>query len=198
MGKIFRRGLIAIAPLALTLALFFWFFNALEGIFSVPLKAMIGTYYFSGLGILVALVLIFCVGIVINSWLIQRCSKVIESLVTKIPLVKTLYNSIGEMMSYFGSKDNQREGQVVLVELAGIRLVGLVTRDSFKDLPEGIGKEGEIAVFLPMSYQIGGYTIFVPKTSVTQLAMTVEEGMRFAVTAGVLAHPKVKSVAKDI
>ncbi|MBX9923560.1 MAG: DUF502 domain-containing protein [Rhabdochlamydiaceae bacterium] len=198
MGKIFRRGLIAIAPLALTLALFFWFFNALEGIFSVPLKAMIGTYYFSGLGILVALVLIFCVGIVINSWLIQRCSKVIESLVTKIPLVKTLYNSIGEMMSYFGSKDNQREGQVVLVELAGIRLVGLVTRDSFKDLPEGMGKEGEIAVFLPMSYQIGGYTIFVPKTSVTQLAMTVEEGMRFAVTAGVLAHPKVKSVAKDI
>jgi uncharacterized membrane protein len=197
MGKIFRRGLIAIAPLALTLALFFWFFNTLEGLFSVPLKAMIGKYYFSGLGILVALVLIFFIGIVINSWLIQRCSKVIESLVTKIPLVKTLYNSIGEMMSYFGSKENQREGQVVLVELSGVRLVGLVTRESFKDLPEGMGKEGEIAVFLPMSYQIGGYTIFVPKTSVTKLAMSVEEGMRFAVTAGVLAHSKNKSAIKD-
>lgn len=197
MGKIFRRGLIAVAPLALTLALFFWFFNVLEGIFSVPLKAMVGKYYFSGLGIIVALVLIFFIGIIINSLLIQRCSNIIESLVTKIPLVKTLYNSIGEMLSYFGSKENQKEGQVVLVELAGVRMVGLVTRDSFKDLPEGMGKEGEIAVFLPMSYQIGGYTVFVPKSSVTKLSMTVEEGMRFAVTAGVLAQSKNKNSIKD-
>ncbi len=72
MGKIFKRGLIAIAPLALTLALFFWFFNVLEGAFSVPLKALVGDHYFSGLGILVALVLTFLIGIVINTWLIQR------------------------------------------------------------------------------------------------------------------------------
>ena len=191
MGTIFKRGLIAIAPLALTLALFFWFFNMLEGAFSVPLKAIIGEdHYFSGLGILVALVLIFLIGIVINSWLIQKCSIALESLLTRIPLVKTLYNSICEMMSYFKSKENQKQGQVVLVEIAGSKLIGLVTRDSFEDLPEGIGQEGDVAVFLPMSYQIGGYTIFLPRSRVTKLSMTVEEGMRFAITAGVLAQPK--------
>ncbi len=190
MGSIFKRGLIAIAPLALTLALFFWFFNTLEGIFSVPLKSLIGDYYFSGLGILVALILIFLVGTVINNWIIQKFSKLADAILTRIPLVKTLYNSIAEMMSYFGSKENQRQGQVVLVEIAGTKLVGLVTRDSFTDLPPGIGTEGEVAVYLPMSYQIGGYTIIVPKSSVTKLSMTVEEGMRFAVTAGVLAHKK--------
>jgi uncharacterized membrane protein len=190
MGKIFKRGLIAIAPLALTLALFLWFFNTLEGIFSVPLKALIGKYYFSGLGILVALVLIFLVGTVINNWIIQKFSSLMERLLTKIPLVKTLYNSIGEMMSYFGSKEKHREEQVVLVEINGMRLVGLVTRDSFKDLPPGIGGEGDLAVYLPMSYQIGGYTVFLPRSRVTKLDMTVEEGMRFAVTAGVLTHPK--------
>ena len=72
MGKIFKRGLLAIAPLALTLALILWFFNTVEGIFSVPLKALVGKYYFSGLGILVALVLIFLVGTIINNWIIQK------------------------------------------------------------------------------------------------------------------------------
>lgn len=190
MGSIFKRGLIAVAPLALTLALFFWFFNVLEGVFSVPIKALIGKYYFSGLGILVALVLIFLVGTVINNWIIQKLSKAGEALLKKIPLVKTLYNSIGEMMSYFGSKENQKQGQVVLVEVDGMRLVGLVTRDSFEDLPSELGSQGDVAVYLPMSYQIGGYTIIVPKNRVTKLSMTVEEGMRFAVTAGVLSHPK--------
>lgn len=190
MGNIFKRGLIAIAPLALTLALFLWFFNALEGIFSTPLKAIVGKYYFSGLGILFALVLIFLVGTVVNNWLIQKFTKIGDAFLTRIPLVKTLYNSIGEMMSYFGSKDNQRQGQVVLVEIAGTKLIGLITRDSFGDLPSGIGTDGDVAVYLPMSYQIGGYTIIVPKSSVTKLSMSVEEGMRFAVTAGVLAHKK--------
>ena len=96
MGSIFKRGLIAVAPLALTLALFFWFFNMLEGVFSVPIKALIGKYYFSGLGILVALVLILLVGSVINNWIIQKLSKAGEALLKKIPLVKTLYNSIGK------------------------------------------------------------------------------------------------------
>ncbi len=190
MGNIFKRGLIAVAPLALTLALFFWFFNMLEGVFSVPLKALVGEHYFSGLGILVALVLIFSIGIVINNWLIQKCSKAMEALLVRIPLVKTLYNSIGEMMSYFGSKENQKPGQVVLVELAGANLIGLITRESFDDVPDGIAKDGDVAVFLPMSYQIGGYTIIVPKSRITKIAMSVEDGMRFAVTAGVLTHPK--------
>ena len=68
-------SLIAIAPIALTLALFLWFFNMLEGVFSVPLKALVGKHYFSGLGILVALILTFLIGIIVNNWLIQKKGK---------------------------------------------------------------------------------------------------------------------------
>ncbi len=191
MGKIFKRGMIALAPLALTLALLLWLFNALESMFRPPVEALIGKeYYFTGLGILVAFVLIFIVGIVLNSWLIQRVSRAGTALLTKIPLVKTIYNSIGEVMSYFRSTDARKDGQVVSVEIAGMNLVGLVTRDSFSDAPKGIAEEGDIAVYLPMSYQIGGYTVILPKSKVKPLPMTVEEGLRFTVTAGVLVHPK--------
>ena len=199
LGKIFKRGALAIAPLALTLALVLWLFNALEGVFSVPIKAIIGPeHYFAGLGILVALMVIFLVGIVINYWMVQKLSSWGEVLLNKIPLVKTLYNSIREMMSYFRSKEQGSEGQVVQVDIAGMKWLGLVTRDSFEDLPEGVGVEGEICVFLPMSYQIGGYTVIVPRSKVKKVAMSVEEGMRFAVTAGVLAQSKDRESSQSL
>lgn len=191
MGKIFKRGLIAIAPLALTLALILWLFNTLESIFKPVMETIVGpSHYFRGLGILVSLVAIFFIGIIINSWVLQRLSKAFEALLKRIPFVKTLYNSIGEMMSYFHSKDNRKDGKVVLVEISGMKLVGIITREDFLDTPKGIAEEGDIAVYLPMSYQIGGYTVILPKSCVKHISMTMEEGMRFAVTAGVLTKSK--------
>jgi uncharacterized membrane protein len=190
MGKIFKRGLLAIAPLALTLALILWLFNTMESLCRPAMQAIVGDYYFRGLGILVFLFVIFLIGMVINNWILQKLSTAFENLLKKIPFVKTLYNSIGEMMSYFGSKDNRKDGKVVVVEINGMKLVGIITREDFLDVPKGIAVEGDIAVYLPMSYQIGGYTLIVPRSSVKNIAMTMEEGMRFAVTAGVLAQAK--------
>lgn len=191
MGKIFRRGLIAIAPIALTLALVLWLFNTLESVFRPIIEGVLGpALYFPGLGILVALVLIFLIGVVINSWLLQKTSDFAEGLLKKIPFIKTLYGSIREMMSYFRSKESRKEGKVVVVELLGMKLVGIVTREDFKEGPTGLAEEGEIAVYLPMSYQIGGYTVILPKSKVKSISMTMEEGMRFTVTAGVLSQTK--------
>ncbi len=197
MGKIFKRGLIAIAPLAVTLVLILWLLNALDSLFRPLIEAIFGaSHYFFGLGILTAFIVIFFVGTALNSWVMQKLTQYGESLLRKIPLVKTLYNSIGEMMSYFNSKDAQKTGQIVLVEVHGVKVVGLVTRESFSDLPEGLGSEQEIAVYIPMSYQIGGYTVIVPKDKVRVLPMTVEEGMRFSVTAGMLSQGKKSSEIK--
>ena len=190
VGKIFKRGLIAIAPLALTLALVMWLFNTMEALFKPLMVIIVGTHYFKGLGILVSLVVIFLIGVVINNWVLQKVSTAFETLLKRIPFVKTLYNSIGEMMSYFRSKDNRKEGKVVLVEINGMKLVGIITREDFLDTPKGLAEEGDIAVYLPMSYQIGGYTLILPKTCVKNIPMSMEEGMRFAVTAGVLTQAK--------
>lgn len=191
MGKIFRRGLIAVAPIALTLALVLWLFNTLESMFRPMIEGVLGpSHYFPGLGILVAFVLIFLIGVVINSWLLQKTSDFGERLLQKIPLVKTLYGSIREMMSYFRSKESRKEGKVVLVEVLGMKLVGIITREDFSEGPKGLAEEGEVAVYLPMSYQIGGYTVILPRSKVKSISMTMEEGMRFTVTAGVLSQTK--------
>lgn len=186
MGKIFKRGLIAIAPLALAIVIVVWLLGTLEHAFRPPLLALLGEqYYVPGMGILVALILIFIIGAVINTFIIQKLSGWVDRFLARLPFFKIFYNSIGDMMNYFRPKDRER-GKMVIVEIEGTRRIGIVTREDFVGVAKGIGKEGEIAVFIPMSYQIGGFTILVNKSKVEPVDMSVEEGMRFIITGGVL------------
>jgi len=90
------------------------------------------------------------------------------------------------LFGLIASGQNAEAMQVVSVTLPGtqIRLMGFVTRSEFGDLPEGVGKVGEVAVYLPMSYQIGGYTLFLPREQAVPVHMSREEAMKFILTAG--------------
>lgn len=184
MGKIFKRGLIALAPVAISLAIIIWLFGVLEGIFRIPLQWLAGDHYFRGMGLLVAFIFIFCVGIVINNIIIQKFTKWLDQIFTRIPFFKTLYNSVGDMMSYFKPKSHQKKGQMVIIEIDSLRFLGILTREEFAGLPPELGSDDRVTVFVPLSYQIGGFTVTVPRSRVKEIDMSVEQGMRFVVTAG--------------
>lgn len=196
MGKIFKRGFIALAPIAISIAIIIWLLSVLEGIFRVPLKWIVGSHYFPGMGIAVALVFIFCFGIIVNNFLIQRWAKFMDALFIKIPLFKTIYSSIGDLMSYF-HKDPEKGGRMVIVELDALRFLAIVTRENFDGLPEGFGGDDRVAVFIPFSYQIGGFTTTVPRSKITPIDFSVEQGMRFIVTAGMTASKNGKPAKKE-
>jgi uncharacterized membrane protein len=102
--------------------------------------------------------------------------------------VNTLYGSLRDLTGYFSGKNTEAMSKVVMVDLLGDgrqRLLGFVTRERFDDLPPGIGEPGMVAVYMPMSYQLGGFTTIVPRSAVTPVAMSIEQAMRFALTAGV-------------
>jgi uncharacterized membrane protein len=86
----------------------------------------------------------------------------------------------------FAGQSDQEALQVVTVTLPGsnMRLMGFVTRDEFSDIPGGIAGKGEVAVYLPMSYQVGGYTVFMPRSQLSPIQMPREQAMRFVLTAG--------------
>ena len=83
---------------------------------------------------------------------------------------------------------------MVSVQLPGIdmRLLGFLTRSDFSDMAKGVGNEDEMAVYLPMSYQVGGYTVLIPRKRVTPVPMSREEAMRFVLTAGLKIGEAVK------
>jgi uncharacterized membrane protein len=63
-------------------------------------------------------------------------------------------------------------------------LLGFVTRQDLSRLPLGMEGRDTIAVYLPMSYQIGGYTLLLPRTMVEPVQMSMEDALRFTITAG--------------
>ena len=62
---------------------------------------------------------------------------------------------------------------------------GFVTRQNLSDLPPEIGAEVDVAIYLPMSYMIGGYLVLVPSTAIQPIDMSVEDALRFTLTAGI-------------
>jgi uncharacterized membrane protein len=187
LGKIFLKGLKTILPLAITLAIVIWILDVFERFFKELLIAFIGPQnYFSGLGLIVGLVFVFLIGIIMNAWIVQKIYDYGDKLLKRIPLIKSLYGAIQDIMNFVKSHKDSDEHQVVMVNISGAKIMGFITRKDFNDLPNGIGDEKDIAVYLPMSYQIGGYTIIVPKDCVKPIDMSVEKAMRFAVTAGML------------
>ncbi len=185
IGQTFWNGLKAIIPIALTIGIIVWLVHAIDTFFGAIIKLIFGSeHYFEGEGFLVGIVLVFIIGIILNAWAARWLHSKFEALMLRIPLVKTLYNSITDLLSFFDRDKSEQYGQVVTFRYQGFNLIGLMTREDFSDLPEGIAESGEVAVYLPMSYQIGGYTIMIQRDQVKPIDMTVERAMRFIVTAG--------------
>jgi len=187
LRKVFLGGLAAVLPLAVTVYILYWIGTTAESLFAHLFKALWSERHYSpGLGLVLGVLLIFAVGVLVHLWFIRRLLRWGEGLLERIPLVKTLYGSVRDMLSYFGgSKNKEAVQQVVMVSVGGsdARLLGMVTRTSFGDLPEGVGTDDDVAVFLPMSYQMGGFTVIVPRAQVKPIDMSFQEAMRLALTA---------------
>jgi uncharacterized membrane protein len=81
-------------------------------------------------------------------------------------------------------------GKVVMVQLPGqsFQVIGFITREQFSDLPFTPAAEDPVAVYMPMSYQIGGYTLFLPRECLTPLDVPFEQAMRLVLTGAVTKH----------
>lgn len=199
IGRIFLTGILTVLPILATIYLVVWLFTAVERFLGKQLLfVMPDEYYRAGMGLLAALVLIFLIGLLMRAWLFRQVVKLGEGLLLKIPLIKVVYRALKDLFGLFSDDKNSEALQVVSVQLPGshMRLLGFLTRGDFSDMPKGVGKDDEVAVYLPMSYQVGGYTVLMPRNQVTPVPMSREEAMRFVLTAGLKTEAKQVELAK--
>ena len=187
--RTFFRGLVVVLPIAVTLAVVLWLATIFEVILGGLVKLFIpAESYTSGLGLLVGIVLIFAVGATMETWISRRLLAHAESLMDRIPVIKSIYGTVRDLAAAFEKKGSKERFQsVVMVSIThNTRLVGFVTCENTLELTGENSESDEIiGVYLPMSYQIGGYTIFVPRSSVRRINMSTEDAMRFVLTAGI-------------
>lgn len=195
LTRTFLTGLAAILPIVITIALLWWLGAAAEDLLGGLLQALLpGTLYFPGLGLIVALGLVFAIGVLLRAYVVQGLFAWMEGLLDRIPVVKTIHGVVRDMMGLVSGDLEKQFGSAVLVTLPGTdyRLVGFVTREDFAGLPDNLGSGETIAVYLPMSYQIGGYTLMLPRSQVEPLELSLEDAMRYTLTAGVSARRSEK------
>jgi uncharacterized membrane protein len=186
-GRIFLTGTLTVLPVLATVYLIVWLVTTAERFVGKQLMWLISDeYYRTGMGLLLAVALIFVVGLLMHALLFRRLFGWAERLLMEIPLVRSVYGALKDLFGLFASHTEESAMQVVSVQLPGtqMRALGFVSRRDFADLPAGIGGEGEVAVYLPMSYQIGGYTLFMPRSAAIPVDMSREEAMKFILTAG--------------
>ncbi|MBF5059871.1 DUF502 domain-containing protein [Candidatus Neptunochlamydia vexilliferae] len=181
MKTMIKRGLIAIAPLALTIGILYWLFSFMEELVGPPMKTLLGKYYVPGMGIVGAIIILFIIGSILNTWLISHVTHFFERVFKKIPLFNSLYKMVKNVTHFFQSSPEGENQQVVEVSIAGQTLVGFITRENFSEFPAM--ETDRVAVFLPMSYQIGGYTVLLPRSEVKPLDMSIEEALQYSLIA---------------
>lgn len=187
-NKTLFTGLVAILPVVATLYFLIWLARWAEsGVGDILRLLLPDSWYVPGLGVLVGMGLIAWIGLMMEILLFRKLVEKIEAMIYRIPLIKSIYGSVREFLSFVSEGKSKGPKQVVAFTLGntGITLIGVVTRSDLDLLPGNIGA-GRIAVYLPFSYQIGGYTVLVPREQVEPLDMPLDQAMRFVMSAGIM------------
>jgi uncharacterized membrane protein len=188
LGKLFLKGLAVVIPAALTLAILWWLARGSERILGGMLSEFLPAgWYVPGMGLLAALAITVLVGLLTHVILFQKVFAVGEAILNRLPLVKSIYSAIKDFMAYLSPDSRAAMRKVVLVKPPGqvFELIGFVTREDFSRLPVELTVEEPVAVYLPFSYQIGGYTLFLPRSCLTPIDMSFEEAMKLVLTGAV-------------
>ena len=197
LTTILMKGLAAVLPIGLTLYALWWLARTAEGLMRGAITLFVPPeHYWPGMGILAGLLLLFVIGSLVNAYMVRRAITVWEEFLGRIPLVKTVYSAVRDVTRLLPSGEGRRDLQSVVVWRVGeARMLGFVTRDHLPEFEKYTGGVELVAVYFPLSYMLGGVTVYLPKNSVDHIDMPVEAAMRMALTGG-MATPAVGADAQ--
>lgn len=202
-GKLFLQGLVVLIPVTLTLAILWWMAVGAEQFLGGMLIFILPEgWYVPGMGVVSAVALTTLIGLLTHILLFQKLFEIPDSLFKKLPLVKTIYSAFKDFIDYLNPDSKVGMSKVVLVKIPGqgYEMVGFVTREDFSRLPFESSVDDPIAVYLPMSYMVGGYTLFLPRSALTPVEMSFEDGMKLVLTGAVsreTEHAKALKIGED-
>ena len=141
----FLRGLVFVAPLAITIYVCYSIFTTIDGWLGLPVP---------GAGFVVTVAIITLVGVLASSLVTRSAVGLLDALMNRLPFVRLLYSSTRDLLNAFVG-EHRRFDKPVLVELypgSNARALGFVTQDTLRQL----GLADHVAVYFPQSYNFAG------------------------------------------
>ncbi len=213
----FLRGLAVLLPTIVTIWILVWGYRFIQNNISIYIKG--GLDYLirfaagesfvdkhldkfwinvalSVAGFLVALFVVCIVGALLASVVGKTLWRTVEKFIMNTPILRQVYPYVKQVTDFLLTQEEQKKmfSRVVAVEYPrkGIWSMGLVTGSGLKKVAENVKKEF-LTILIPTSpTPFTGFVIMVPKEKTIELDMTIEEAIRFAVSAGVIAPQRDK------
>ena len=181
------RGLVVVLPIGFTIWLLWWIGSTTESLLrQLILLVVPPRFYMPGMGIAAALLLFLAAGTLFNALLVQSALAAWERFLDRIPVVKTIYGATRDFVKLLPTGGKRRDlRRVVLARFGEAQVIGFVTQDDASELGIVGEKDDLVAVYFPMSYQIGGYTALLPRARIEPLEIPVETAMRMVLTGGI-------------
>ena len=221
--RFFLRGLAAVLPTLITLSLLVWIWELLWNNVGRYILLLIQEIWiridqtvpytkvrfeWSGdsfknrlIGVLLAILLIYIVGVFVGNLIGRTAWRIVETAVMRVPLIRAIYPAVKQVTDFLLAERKQtfESSRVVAVHARdpNVWSIGLVTGGGLQKLNESLSEE-MITVFIPSSpTAFSGYVVVVPRDTVVELPLTVEEAMRMLVSGGVISPGLVEAAAAD-
>jgi len=178
-------GLIVIAPVGVTVFVLSWLFQKLDPIVGRYLPPIAG-HEPRGLGLVALLLLLIVVGWASQRALGRRALSAWNRFANRVPVARRLYNASSHVFEAVLTREQKLFRHCALIEYPtpGSYTLVFETAEATREMEEVIG-EPSIAVFLPtVPSPASGFLLFLPRGRVHRLHMTVEEGFKMILSAG--------------
>jgi len=185
-------GVVVVVPIVITGLALIWLFRFLDGFLSPAFYEILGKKI-PGLGFLTEIVFIFLVGLLATNVFGSRLLKFVQDLLIRIPLVRTIYPTVKQLVEAFSSSSSSSFKKVVLVEYPqkGIFSLGFLTNEIHLNRPPDNGHF--FSVYLPTNNLYLGQVALFKAEEVIFTGFTVEEGLKIILSGGTAFPPSIKS-----
>ena len=190
LRRSFLAGLVVTVPLIISVAALVWIFGIIDR-FTAPLASRVLQREVPGLGILLTLLFVVLVGAVATNVIGRRILATGESWLMRVPVFKTIYSPVKQLVAAFSPDNEYGFKRVVMVEDPGRGLVmGFLTKEFTLD--RGEGAEALVAVYVPTNHLYLGDVVVYPRARAFYPDLSVEDGIRIFLTGGMSLPTKIQ------
>ena len=194
----FIAGFFVTVPLVISVAAFVWIFRLIDGFVGPFYDAWLqrlsadGTpIHVPGLGIVTTALLVLLVGALATNVLGKRVLQRAEGWLLKVPVFRTIYSPVKQLVVAFSPDNEYGFKRVVLIEdSARGFLLGFLTKEFTVD--RGAGPEPLVAVYVPTNHLYLGDVVICPRDRASFPDITVEQGIRIFLTGGVALSSRMR------
>ena len=199
IGETFLAGIAVVLPIWITYLIVVEFLLAwVDGLLAPVFVRFFGVRI-PGLGVLATLLLVLVVGALTRNMVGRKLVALGERILLNIPIVKNVYAASKQFLDAFTVPGKSAFRRVVLVEYPrkGVHSIGFVSGTA---MPAWNGDgEPTVTVYMPTAPNpTSGYVLLVPQREIIPLPLTVEEGLKFVVSGGILMPPSLRRAQPSV